>query len=158
MTTHYSKAQNPSNLYPWAREAARELIVWAEENNYCPILCYSGMSGISTATAISIALYIKKPSFSFGMVYVRKAEEESHGNSTEYNIPYNTSKKVMVFVDDFVATGTTFERVKEAIELRHGRVTVFKNCPKLLSGRDATKRGEEYSAEIKLSKRARRTK
>ena len=48
---HYSKAQDPFKLGEWAQNAARELATYTLLG-YRVILVYSGMSGVSSATAL----------------------------------------------------------------------------------------------------------
>lgn len=99
---HYSYAQKPYMLKPWAYEEATSLI----ELNYSHIvLVYSGMSGISAATALSLALYERSKDHS--MIYIRKSNEVSHGESIECENFYSLENATFLFVDDFIQSGTT---------------------------------------------------
>ena len=131
MYSHYSKAQSPKEMYSFAKKAAKALIEWADKNNYHPVLCYSGMSGIATATAISIALHNKRPSFEYGMIYVRKENEKSHGFRTEMA---NADCGVLVFVDDFIDSGDTMKYVCAKVSECSPEVVQLEIIPKLLSG------------------------
>lgn len=100
--SHYSLALNPNGLREWAEMAVENLL---EIDN--PVLMYTGMSGISAATAISF-IYGPIP-----MVYVRKPGEESHGDKYEYTSHFNKYKEIetAVFVDDVISTGFTLKRI-----------------------------------------------
>jgi hypothetical protein len=83
------------------------------------VLFYSGMSGVASATALSIVM---DDDHNFpvitAMVYVRKLGEVSHGIHIESSI-INTiepaHRLVPIFVDDFVCNGTTFKYVKREV-------------------------------------------
>lgn len=107
-STHYSLAQEPPMLIAWAREAAEKLIAATPEGS-APILCYSGMSGVAHATALSVALY-NRGHTNFGMVYARKENEKSHGAPVEKCISHVEGNRVLVFVDDLIDTGATRDR------------------------------------------------
>ena len=109
-STHYSIAQYPDMMADFATQKSqvlRNIFKKPEFKNLIPILCYSGMSGVSHATALALALQKKK--FVFGMAYVRKEKEKSHGQQVEWNFPERKNKKyILVFVDDFISSGATF--------------------------------------------------
>lgn len=99
---HYSHAQKPYLLKSWANTEAERLI----NLNYSSIvLVYSGMSGISAATALSLALYERSKDHS--MVYIRKEFETTHGESVECESFYNLENATFFFVDDFIQSGAT---------------------------------------------------
>ena len=100
--THYSLAQNTKMLKVWA---ARMSLSVLDRGIYQPVLVYSGMSGIAAATALSIAL--DNIGVQFGMIYVRKENEKSHGHVTEYEIPEGFDSCTYIFVDDFICEGDT---------------------------------------------------
>lgn len=113
-TWHYSKAFATKLLAEWAVFSAKKVIkLFKTEklNGFYPVFCYSGMSGISHATALSLAVAAQNPEFEFGMAYVRKDKEESHGRPVEYNFPETSKKGYLVFVDDFISSGETMVRV-----------------------------------------------
>jgi orotate phosphoribosyltransferase len=104
MSTHYSFGLEPTKLAKWAKDMAKSL-TQKRKPGQSYVLCYSGMSGISLATALALE-YAKKDK-TLGMMYVRKKGEKSHGCTVESEMR-DTKKNVMfVFVDDFVSTGET---------------------------------------------------
>lgn len=118
--SHYSLAFRPAILNKWADAAATQVI--AQSWTKLPVFIYSGMSGIVTATAVSLAIARLSSSFPYAMMYVRKPGEESHGNKIEYEhinsqqhytSPFDTTP---VFVDDFIATGDTLLRCLAAYQ------------------------------------------
>lgn len=121
MGTHYSKAQDPAYMTEWARTAYTQLTgLWEGKKDRVPVLVYSGMSGIASATVLSLVLH--KHGVVFGMVYVRKVGEQSHGYGIEHHLPELWSSEGYarlepVFVDDFISTGETMRycisRLKE---------------------------------------------
>lgn len=93
--SHYSLAQKPAQLSEWAKAICEDIINRKITN---PVLVYSGMSGISSATAISLTLHAL--GYQHGMVYIRKQNEVSHGQSVEWE---NIGKdRTYIFVDDFL--------------------------------------------------------
>lgn len=108
-STHYSYSQNPMKLAAWAKKKAAAMAEGRAKREYF-VLCYAGMSGVSFATALSLALHaIKVP---HGMCYVRKANEVSHGLTKEVNVTLKANNIIVpVFVDDFIDCGGTFSRV-----------------------------------------------
>lgn len=100
--THYSLAQNTKKMKLWATGMSLSIFDKEVEN---PVLVYSGMSGVAAATALSIAL--DNIGVEFGMIYVRKENEESHGEKIEYEIPDRFNSRTYIFVDDFIASGET---------------------------------------------------
>jgi len=119
-SSHYSKAQNISelnfNCAAWATHIMK--MCNKRRRNWFPILCYRGMSGIASATAVAMQMHLKDPEFAFGMVYVRKEDEDSHGSDLEMNgiedVPEG-KRRVLVFVDDFICGGTTRRHCMHAI-------------------------------------------
>lgn len=108
MGTHYSFSQNPKKLNDWA-EVVAERIKLANLPNI--MLCYTGMSGISSATALMLKLHEKK--ILVEMCYVRKPDEESHGNLVELSTTSDYCPSfTKIFVDDFIASADTFRRVE----------------------------------------------
>lgn len=77
-----------------------------------PVFVYTGMSGIGSATGLMLAIHAEDPDFQFGMVYVRKPEEKSHGSRIEHQMDNHDGemRKRFYFVDDFTCTGTSFAR------------------------------------------------
>lgn len=114
MATHYADySQNPVRLHKISLSLANKIVKKYPGHYY--VLMYSGLSGISLATALSMALY-KKTKVSTGMFYARKETEISHSRTHngryEYSISVPSGKPVVyLFVDDFVSTGNTFRYV-----------------------------------------------
>jgi orotate phosphoribosyltransferase len=74
-----------------------------------PVLVYTGLSGVSTATALALAL--DEYEVKYGMAYVRKTGEQSHGSPVERTGNISAGVKYyMVFVDDFICGGDTAHR------------------------------------------------
>jgi adenine/guanine phosphoribosyltransferase-like PRPP-binding protein len=111
--THYSFGQRPELMHEWARDTAKLVRKFARsKKTKSVVLCYTGMSGISHAVALSLALYrLPKSKLEVGMVYVRKDNETSHGREVEVSEGI-TENDVFIFVDDFVASGSTYRNVK----------------------------------------------
>jgi hypothetical protein len=115
MSTHYSLAQKSRELLAqselWAKTVV-EYFMGARTQKNIPIFCYSGMSGVSAATALVLAITRLYPDFKFRMMYVRKETERSHGIKVEHDLDFGMTstvckKAVLVFVDDFIASGAT---------------------------------------------------
>lgn len=121
MGTHYSNVQNPASL-------AKRAAAWAEfvmkeskakitgKKNLFPVFVYRGMSGIGSATGLMLAIHAIDPDFQFGMVYVRKEEEESHGSRIEHQLDNHDGemRKRFYFVDDFICSGDSYARAMSA--------------------------------------------
>lgn len=112
MGTHYSTHQDKKALLSRAQSLSTKLAKKLEEHDGPVYLVYSGMSGISLATAIMLG-----SSFPFEMAYVRKPEEESHGLQVEYSDrPARGAQDIVgVFVDDFISSGATLRRCRKAV-------------------------------------------
>lgn len=108
--SHYSLAQKPKQLLKWAENIAVD--IYLREIQY-PVLVYRGMSGISAATALSLQLHIL--GIDHGMVYVRKDNEDSHGDSIEREPFNNDFTPTFIFVDDFVKSGETKAKCRKRI-------------------------------------------
>jgi hypothetical protein len=118
--SHYSKAQKPKLLAEWATIAFDDLgkIERLKDPESYPVLVYTGLSGISAATALSMEMAVRD--MKFGMCYVRKPKEECHGSSLEMELidPRDEcgTKAIPIFVDDFIASGDTMRRCADATE------------------------------------------
>lgn len=109
--THYSLSQNPSALNAWADRAA-SMLPDHLDGRY-PVFVYRGMSGVAAATALALA-YDRQHGASFGMIYVRKPNENSHGYDCEVQVDtVRDAPCLLVFVDDFVSTGHTMRAAME---------------------------------------------
>lgn len=117
--THYGHSMVPRILTKNARQMAKLLGNLIAQNDMQRLsLCYRGMSGISTATAIMCAMLssreFRKYANRITMVYVRKPEEKSHGEAIEVSSPVehhmagcDIALHPVVFVDDFISSGET---------------------------------------------------
>jgi uracil phosphoribosyltransferase len=103
---HYGESMDPHHMMTWAARVAEH---FEEKHRVIPILVYRGMSGIATATHLSVAL--ENRDINHGMIYVRKDEERSHGSDIERrNLPAADDKYIFVFCDDFVCGGDTLRQ------------------------------------------------
>lgn len=123
MRTHYSYGLAPALLGEWARKMAATMRNRLSRNNIIPVLCFRGMSGTTTATALSLALYAE--GMEVGMMYVRKEDEDSHGAGVEVELPdvEADQRVLLIFVDDFVSSGQTFRDVRDKAEAKLMKVT-----------------------------------
>lgn len=111
---HYSNAMKTESLTEWAECAARKISEDEDIKEYTPVLAYRGMSGIASATALSIALH--GIGIEFEMFYVRKEGEKSHGESYEMSFfPSANQRFLIIFVDDFIVTGDTYHGVIDKV-------------------------------------------
>lgn len=112
---HYSFGQSPELMDNWARAAAKMVRShMRKRKSDRVVLCYTGMSGISHAVALSLALHRLKTTLNVGMVYVRKDHEDSHGRKVEVSTDLEPTD-TFIFVDDFIAAGNTFRKVQEGL-------------------------------------------
>ena len=119
--SHYSLAQKPKEIVAWSNIIAEKIKTQFDSSGIMPVLIYSGMSGIASATSISHSFY-NLCGKNLYMVYVRKQDERSHGSNIEYeklnieNEFFNYNAKIhevkccLIFVDDFICTGETIAR------------------------------------------------
>lgn len=113
MGTHYSFAQDKT-LLSWAEKTFKKLMAHCKKNKIKPVLAYSGMSGISSATAIYLVALQNKQSI--GMMYIRKDDELCHGRDIETNKVYtNGNQSQVFFVDDFISSGATLKHTLRKI-------------------------------------------
>jgi hypothetical protein len=122
MNKHYSVALRPAALCEWANLIALRL-----SNHYSrlktirPCFTFRGLSGIGTATGLCFAISQLPKPFSYGMMYVRKPNEISHGDKVhvEYTNCENISRPSweFVFVDDFILSGETWMQCAMAYQL-----------------------------------------
>jgi hypothetical protein len=124
-------------LREWASKMAHNIVQEFGENgkykNGFPIFVYSGMSGIATATAVSLNL---PKDFKFGMMYIRKEHEESHGREVERAACRQTEgTPVIVFCDDFICEGGTLSHVLCGIQKNLEQKIILKNVLCALSDR-----------------------
>ncbi len=111
-TTHYGISMNSATLKHWAKLTVKKIVKSCTADNVIPVLIYTGMSGIATATALSMYF---PPKFRFILEYVRKEGEKTHGRKVEKSdsvVGIYGSKPTNLryyLVDDFISSGTTFE-------------------------------------------------
>lgn len=104
--SHYGSSMDAFYMGEWGRTIAPHITSIIESGKY-PILIYRGMSGTTTATAIAVNIP-EEHRKSFGMVYIRKKNEKSHGNRVEYSYLDPADREVVwVVCDDFISSGTT---------------------------------------------------
>jgi orotate phosphoribosyltransferase len=116
MTKKYSPLQSCG--YGWSdmnpvkfaseMKRANKLFKKLREDYDFEAIAFSGSSGC--AAAFYLAALHEIP-----LIYVRKDNEECHGNSLECNIGYEGTIKKYLIVDDFISTGTTVRRISEKI-------------------------------------------
>lgn len=134
-TTHYGHAMVMPDLTEYAYRVAYVLAgmtttgIYEQQlitvPNKKPLLVYSGSSGIASATAINMAYYMLTGE-QLHMLYVRKYNEKSNsmnedgvelsGLGVEGKEPIHSLYSIKdnvypLFVDDFICSGTTLDRV-----------------------------------------------
>lgn len=119
---HYSTGQQAVRLWPTATHFAEKLIEYFKKQGKgtIPLFMYRGMSGVSGATAVMLALHKDNPDFRYGMAYVRKPNEDSHSCglvvSEWVGLLQKDEKYVPVFIDDFISSGDTFRACVRAVQ------------------------------------------
>ncbi len=120
-STHYSNSMDPVALSQIAVKFAKDLLHLFPRSNF--VLCYSGMSGISSATILGLKL--QEIDRLAGMMYVRKYNEKSHGQQVERH-SFDLKNKFRgirpIFVDDFICDGDTLRYVVSKVR------TIRKDC------------------------------
>lgn len=146
-STHYRietmTGHNLNNFAKWAEG----IILKKIPKDKTIVLMYRGMSGISLSTAILSRICRLTKHRNIGMVYVRKEKEWCHSSApttaawtyeandlNEVNAP---SKLFVVFVDDFIQLGTTFEATRAATAKALNVKIVADNCICICSGDNA---------------------
>lgn len=129
--SHYSLAQEPLLMIPWAKKIAYKIDAKYRNSPILPVLIYRGMSGVAHATAVSL-MYTLETGKTLGMIYVRKSNEKSHGSSIEYDSDFiyrenNPNKIDLIFIDDFISSGETFACCLEAFAREFKRMKIEKN-------------------------------
>lgn len=113
-TSHYSNSMNPIELSEIADDFTKKLLHLFPCSNF--VLCYSGMSGITSATILGLKLQVVDRLA--GMMYVRKTHEKSHGIPVEiqsFDLKNKYKAIRPLFVDDFVSGGDTFRYVVKQV-------------------------------------------
>jgi len=135
-STHYSKALDPSELLAVAESFADSIKAHMDNHPEAglPVLLYQGMSGIASATAIALSLW-QKHRVEAKMMYIRKDNEKSHGGMIEAsdrlfyeyernedgNYEKTPALRFVIFVDDFISSGTTAARCERMLQMREGQ-------------------------------------
>ncbi len=101
-TTH-----NPETWVTRMKRSSVKIEHLREEIGFDAIAC-CGSSGMMAAAVLSVALGVP-------VIYVRKANEKSHGSSVEANSVGQSISRYLI-VDDFVASGNTLDRIVSGIE------------------------------------------
>lgn len=108
VSSHYSRAFQKEDFYDTVQYLAKNVCDLFDELKVgYPILCYSGFSGITSATLLA---YFIQQRMRVEQLYVRKPNESSHGSHIEYSTR-RLNGGVLIFVDDFVETGETLSYV-----------------------------------------------
>lgn len=121
MHGHYGRSLDNDALVSWAllqvQPLKQELNKWALSGHELmvphPVFIFQGMSGVAHATAMATAWNTIHREIGCSSVYVRKPEEESHGQPVEYYFSdFDTARHrgVLCFVDDMIDTGYTLSR------------------------------------------------
>lgn len=114
MTTHQSPNLESVKLARYGNVNAKQII---KKIKAPVVLCYSGMSGTGTATAIMLALVANNFRYPIGMFYVRKDFDVKYDykRSIEFHNIHHP-KTVFIFVDDHIGGGRTFDRCRKALQ------------------------------------------
>lgn len=114
--THYGSSMDAFYMSQWGRKMAACVSELIDAGKY-PILIYRGMSGTTTATSIAVSIK-EDHQHQFGMMYVRKENEKSHGGKIEYsNLSTANREIVWILCDDFLSTGNTALEVIKAVSI-----------------------------------------
>lgn len=141
--SHYSLGQNADRLIIWANIVVEALPKYLD--GMLPLFCFSGYSGSSHATALTMK-YFEKYGPKYGMAYVRKLNEKSHGSPVQINAYQLRDARVMfVFVDDCPGGGTTRVRT-----LALARQAASNNGPYSVSDMDEAKYITLYSSLLRI--------
>lgn len=104
--SHYGNCMEPHKMREWGPKMAANIEALIAEGKY-PILFYRGMSGIAAATTIANFM-TSNHGDDYAMAYVRKSNENSHGQKVELTKCRPNGKEVVwVFCDDFISSGKT---------------------------------------------------
>lgn len=117
--SHYSRAQKPAELRANTIKTGKILASLTLGRDEELVLVYRGMSGIATATAMSLwwhsTTYKDAKGRGLSMAYVRKDSEvnDCHGDrvETEWSSEHARSRRLnLVFIDDFVSSGESMRK------------------------------------------------
>jgi orotate phosphoribosyltransferase len=114
--THYGSSMDAFYMGEWGRKMAACVSELIDAGKY-PILIYRGMSGTATATAIAVNIK-EAHRHQFGMAYVRKKHEKSHGSKIEYSTLNPANREIVwILCDDFLSSGKTALEVIKAVSI-----------------------------------------
>lgn len=113
-SSHYGESMNPEYMMGWAKWVVKDIRKLLKAGKY-PVLIYRGMSGVTTATALAMHMD-SNDGANFGMIYVRKEDEKSHGGRIEMSLMKSAGREIAwIFCDDFIDKGTTALEVIQAV-------------------------------------------
>ena len=110
-STHYSFATSPLLMDKWSTKVAKNIVKLCKKSGMSPVLFGSGISGITSITAISQKLE-KRLSIHYGYVFIRKGNDRNH-NFTDCETYFDcvdVDNSLWIFVDDFVDSRTTLKK------------------------------------------------
>lgn len=118
ISSHYGMSMDPDYMVRWARWVVKDIRKLLKAGKY-PVLIYRGMSGVSTATALAMHMDYDDGE-NFGMIYVRKEDENSHGGSIERSLLSARGREIAwIFCDDFICKGTTALEVIQSVSHKY---------------------------------------
>lgn len=111
--THYSMAFNIKEMKAYCVEAANALNAFQQDCGADIVFMYSGLSGVSTATALAHYLFNEHGIIPH-MIYVRKVGENNHNDSTIEHSDNDVGNFIaLFFVDDLIESCDTINRTVE---------------------------------------------
>lgn len=116
-TAEYGVPDNPYGTFRDLRQAVTKAIRACEQKvKKFDVIVVQGTSGMSLGFPLALALDVD-------IVVVRKAseKEDSHWGSNPLT-GVSVDHKRCLFVDDFVSGGATRQRVRQAVELKGGKL------------------------------------
>lgn len=130
MSFTYESTLYGANLPDYGRRLYKlicdEVTLRSETKTNCLVaLACSGSSGCAIASAILCAVESDGPDFV--SVFVHK-EEEGHHSSSIINELALKQAQFIVFVDDFISQGYTFERVESAARRNGASISFIALC------------------------------
>lgn len=117
-SSHYGESMNPEYMANWAKWVVKDIRKLLKQGKY-PVLIYRGMSGVTTATALAMHMD-SNDGANFGMIYVRKEDEKSHGGTIETSLMKSAGREIAwIFCDDFIDKGGTALEVIQTVSTRY---------------------------------------
>lgn len=136
----------PAHMRKWGMRIAKEVKALIDSGR-TPVLCYTGMSGVTAANAIALHMPAKYAD-KLAMYYVRKDGEKSHGQRVEVSGMQNITHlapPTFIFCDDFISQGQTLVNVMTAMAKTVDRMPNVDNWKMALGWRG------EFDSDIKLT-------